>query len=191
MQNNESEEQAAQNISQIYDRVQHQVYLFLTATLIAIALTSLYLIVSNRQLFARLAMLSEQRSDLAQKLISTQESTLRYISRELHDEFGQILERRFHAAQSGQASSPRIPHHSRFAGSSRGNSEHAGQSAPAFQALHPVMLDELGLESTLDWYLLTVERQAGIRISSRNPVRRNSPWTAARRCTFIGWYRKL
>jgi glucose-6-phosphate-specific signal transduction histidine kinase len=33
----------------------------------------------------------EQRSDLAQKLISTQESTLRYISRELHDEFGQIL----------------------------------------------------------------------------------------------------
>jgi hypothetical protein len=39
VQNNESEEQAAQNISQIYDRVQHQVYLFLTATLIAIALT--------------------------------------------------------------------------------------------------------------------------------------------------------
>jgi two-component system sensor histidine kinase UhpB len=33
------------------------------------------------------------------------------------------------------------------------------------QALHPVMLDELGLESTLDWYLPTVERQAGIRIS--------------------------
>jgi two-component system sensor histidine kinase UhpB len=26
------------------------------------------------------------------------------------------------------------------------------------------MLDELGLESTLDWYLPTVERQAGIRI---------------------------
>src|SRR5204863_9919734 len=79
VQNNESEEQAAQSISQIYDRVQRQVYLFLTATLIAIALTSLYLIISNRQLFARLAMLSEQRSDLAQKLISTQESTLRYI----------------------------------------------------------------------------------------------------------------
>jgi two-component system sensor histidine kinase UhpB len=33
------------------------------------------------------------------------------------------------------------------------------------QALHPVMLDELGLESTLDWYLPTIERQAGIRIS--------------------------
>jgi signal transduction histidine kinase len=33
------------------------------------------------------------------------------------------------------------------------------------QALHPVMLDESGLESTLDWYLPVVERQAGIHIS--------------------------
>ena len=78
-------------IGQIYDRVQRQVYLFLTAILIAILFTSLYLIRSNRRLFAQLAALSEQRSELAQKLISTQESTLRHISRELHDEFGQIL----------------------------------------------------------------------------------------------------
>ena len=35
--------------------------------------------------------LVEQRSELAQKLITTQESTLLHISRELHDEFGQIL----------------------------------------------------------------------------------------------------
>ena len=33
------------------------------------------------------------------------------------------------------------------------------------QALHPVMLDEAGLESTLDWYIPTVERQTGIAIS--------------------------
>jgi signal transduction histidine kinase len=32
------------------------------------------------------------------------------------------------------------------------------------QALHPVMLDEVGLESTLDWYIPTVERQTGIAI---------------------------
>ena len=91
VQNNESEEQAAQRIAQIYDRVQRQVYLFLAAILAAILLTSLYVIRSNRLLFARLGALSAQRSELAQKLISTQESTLRYISRELHDEFGQIL----------------------------------------------------------------------------------------------------
>ena len=91
VENNESEEQANLQIRQIYDRVQRQVYLFLGATLLAILLTSLYVIYANRQLFAQLAVLSEQRSDLAQKLIATQESTLRHISRELHDEFGQIL----------------------------------------------------------------------------------------------------
>jgi signal transduction histidine kinase len=40
------------------------------------------------------------------------------------------------------------------------------------QALHPVMLDEEGLESTVDWYLATVEKQTGTDISyekSGNP----------------------
>jgi len=30
------------------------------------------------------------------------------------------------------------------------------------QALHPVLLEEAGLESTLDWYIPTVERQMGL-----------------------------
>src|SRR6202011_4099842 len=81
----------ATQIAEIYNRVQRQVYLFLAATLVAIVFTSLYLIRTNKEIFARLATLSEQRSELAQKLISTQESTLRHISRELHDEFGQVL----------------------------------------------------------------------------------------------------
>ena len=72
-------------------RVERNVYVFLGATLVAIVLTSLYLIGTNQQLFAQLQALSSQRSELAQKLIATQESTLRHISRELHDEFGQIL----------------------------------------------------------------------------------------------------
>ena len=91
VQNSENEEQAAQRIVQIYDRVQRQVYVFLAATLAAILLTGFSMIRWNRRLFARMAELSERRSELAQKLIATQESTLRYISRELHDEFGQIL----------------------------------------------------------------------------------------------------
>jgi len=32
------------------------------------------------------------------------------------------------------------------------------------QALHPVLLEEAGLESTLDWYIPTVERQTDLRI---------------------------
>src|SRR5579883_2803935 len=52
VENNEGEQQAAAKIAQIYDGVQHQLYFFLSATLVAIVLTSLYLIRSNRLIFA-------------------------------------------------------------------------------------------------------------------------------------------
>jgi signal transduction histidine kinase len=165
VQNNESEEQAALRIAQIYDRVQRQVYLFLTATLIAILFTSLYLIRSNRRLFAQLAALSEQRSELAQKLIATQESTLRHISRELHDEFGQILTA---VGAMLTRTGNRAPEGSALRSELREVCE-ITQSAldkvrSLSQALHPVMLEETGLESTLDWYLPVVERQAGVHV---------------------------
>jgi signal transduction histidine kinase len=165
VQNNESEEQAALRIAQIYDRVQRQVYLFLTATLIAILLTSLYLIRSNRRLFAQLAALSEQRSELAQKLISTQESTLRHISRELHDEFGQILTavgamltRAGNQAPTGSALRTELREVCEVTQTA------LDKVRSLSQALHPVMLEETGLESTLDWYLPVMERQAGIDV---------------------------
>jgi len=68
VENNEGEQQAALQIEQIYNRVQRQVYLFLAAALVTIVLTSLYLIRSNRAIFARMATLSEQRSELAQEI---------------------------------------------------------------------------------------------------------------------------
>jgi hypothetical protein len=68
VQNSENEEQAAQRIVQIYDRVQRRVYVFLVATLLAVLLTGLSLIRWNRRLFARMAELSEWRGELAQKL---------------------------------------------------------------------------------------------------------------------------
>jgi signal transduction histidine kinase len=165
VQNNEGEQDAAQRIAQIYDGVQRQVYLFLTAVLVTIVLTSLYLIRSNRIIFARLGALSEQRSELAQKLISTQESTLRNISRELHDEFGQVLTAI--GALLGRAGK-QLPEGSKV----REDVEEVREIAQTTldkirtlsQALHPVLLDELGLVSTLDWYIPTVERQTGLKL---------------------------
>ena len=166
VQNSENEERAAQRIILIYDRVQRQVYVFLAATLGAILLTGFSMIRWNRRLFARMTELSERRSELAQKLIATQESTLRYISRELHDEFGQILTAM--GAMLGRAGA-----HAPEGSSLRTDLHEVRQIAQdtldrvrtLSQALHPVMLDEAGLESTLDWYIPTVERQTGIAIS--------------------------
>ena len=166
VQNSENEELAAQRIVEIYDRVQRQVYVFLVATLAAILLTGFSMIRWNRQLFARMAELSERRSELAQKLIATQESTLRYISRELHDEFGQILTAI--GSMLGRAGA-----HAPEGSSLRADLQevrHIAQDTldrvrSLSQVLHPVMLDEAGLETTLDWYIPTVERQTGIAIS--------------------------
>jgi signal transduction histidine kinase len=165
VQNSENEEQAGQQIVRIYDRVQRQVYIFLAATLLAILLSGLSLIRWNRQLFARLTEISERRSELAQKLIATQESTLRYISRELHDEFGQIL-------TAVGSMLRRAGSHAPPGSSLRADLQEVLQTVQTTlesvrslsQALHPVMLEEAGLESTLDWYIPTVERQTGIAI---------------------------
>ncbi len=165
IENNEAEQQAAAQIENIYNGVQRQLYIFLTAALIAIALTSLYLIRSNRQIFARLAALFAQRSDLAQKLIATQESTLRHISRELHDEFGQVL------TAIGSLLS-RVEKQVPQGAPLRQDLQEVREIAQSMlnnirslsQALHPVLLDEQGLESTLDWYIPMVERQTGLKL---------------------------
>jgi signal transduction histidine kinase len=163
VQNNEAEELAAGGIAQIYGRVQRQLYFFLGGILLAISLTSLFLIRNNRRLFAHVEELSSQRSDLAQKLISTQESTLRHISRELHDEFGQVLTA---IGSLLRRTDKQIPAGSPLHADLQEVREIAQNTLNNIrslsQALHPVLLDEAGLESTLDWYIPTVERQTGL-----------------------------
>lgn len=165
LRNNESEATTAQRVQDIYADVQRQVYWFLSATLIVIAATGLYLIHTSRRLFSRLAALSDERRELAQTLIATRESTLREISRELHDEFGQLLTaigsmlRRLTGRVPDEASRADLREISEVAQSALDNVR--GLS----QALHPSILDELGLESAVEWYLSTVERQHGIAVT--------------------------
>ncbi len=165
VQNNEGEQQAEASIAQIYERVQRQLYFFLAGILLAIIPTSLYLIRYNRRMFAHVAELSSQRSELAQKLIATQESTLRYISRELHDEFGQVLTA---IGSLLRRAAKDIPENSPLREDLQEVREIAQSTLNNIrslsQALHPVLLEEVGLEATLDWYIPTVERQSGIAL---------------------------
>ena len=110
-------------------------------------------------------MLSGQRSELAQKLISTQESTLRYVSRELHDDFGQIL-------TAIGAMLCRMHNQTHPASTLRSELLEIRDITQATlekvrglsQALHPVTLDEADLPTTLEWYLPWLQRQTGIAI---------------------------
>jgi len=163
-QNNETEERATARIQGIYSGVECNVYYFLGAALTAIAFTSLYLIRSNRRLFERLSYLSAQRSDLARKLISMQEEVLRSISRELHDEFGQILTAI--GAMLARASKQDVP--PSFRESLQEVREIAqvtlDKTRSLYQSLHPAILDDGGLEQALTWYLPVFEKQTGIKV---------------------------
>jgi signal transduction histidine kinase len=164
--NNESEEATAGRVQDIYGEVQRQVYIFLAATFIAIVLTSLYLIRSNRRLFARLASLSDERREIAQQMIATREATLREISRELHDEFGQML-----TAMGSMLS--RAGRHTPEGSPLRAELREIGEITQTTldnvrglsQALHPSILEEAGLERTIEWYLSTLERQLDVAVS--------------------------
>jgi signal transduction histidine kinase len=166
VENNENEEQAALRVGQVYDRVQRQVYFFLLATLTAILLSSVYLIYSNRRIFAAISRLSGQRSELAQALISSQESTLRHISRELHDEFGQVLtaigsllRRARNHAPNGSPIHGELQEVCEIAQSALDNIRRMSQT------LHPSVLDDSDLESALDWLLQANERHSSIAVS--------------------------
>jgi signal transduction histidine kinase len=158
VQNNESEQEAAARTSQLYQGVERNVYIFLTAMLVVIVLTSLYLVNYNRRLFDRVAVLSERRSELARQLITMQENTFRSISRELHDDFGQIL----------TAIGAMLKRADRKTGDLLEVREIVQTTLEKVRslshALHPVVLDEIGFESALDVYLPGFEKQTGIAI---------------------------
>jgi signal transduction histidine kinase len=165
VQNNETERATTQQVQDIYSVVQTRVYWFLAATLVAIAVTGLYLIRSNRATFAHLAALSDERRQLTQTLIATREATLREIARELHDEFGQLLTAIGSMLRRIERKAPEDS-------ALRGDLREVGEVAQTAldnvrglsQSLHPSLLEELGLDSAIEWYLSTVERQLGLHV---------------------------
>src|SRR5262249_19321214 len=105
-----------------------------------------------------------QRSDLARKLISVQEEVLWSISRELHDEFGQILTgigallgraERQNAAPQLTASLHEVREVVQ---------ETLEKTRSLSQALHPAILDTGGLEQAIEWYVDLFKRQTGIAV---------------------------
>src|SRR5579884_2952746 len=165
VQNNEVEQQVTARIQNIYAGVEKNVYVFVAAVLVMIALTSLYLIQSNRRLFDRLETLSSERRDLSRKLIAVQEEVLRSISRELHDEFGQILTAI--GAMLTRAAKQNVP--ASFKNDVLEIRDVAQSTLDRVRSLslvlHPSILDEGGLEQAIDWYIPVFQKQSGLAVN--------------------------
>jgi signal transduction histidine kinase len=169
VQNNESEERAAEDTRAIYQRSERNVYIFLAAVLIVVVLTSIYLFVYNRRMFDHVEELSNLRSELAQQLITTQENTFRSLSRELHDDFGQILTAIGAMLARAQRRTPAE------AGADKQDLREIQEVTQSTlekvrslsQSLHPVILDDAGFEGAIDVYLPAFEKQTGIACNTR------------------------
>ena len=166
VQNNGNDQQVAVQTQQIYARAERNVYLFLAAALSLVLATSLYLVHHNRRIFQQVAALSAQRSELAQQLISIQENMFRHISRELHDEFGQILTAIGAMLQRAdrRASAVDDPLRKDLYEVRDIVQSTLDKVRELSRALHPVMLEEAGLEEAVCTHIPLFEKQMGIEI---------------------------
>jgi len=172
--NYEAEEDTARRVQAIYSGVQRQLYLSGAAVVTTILLTSLYLIRSNRRLFAEMAALADARRDVAQRLITTREATFGEIARELHDDLGQVL------TALGLMIARMVPLVPRGSPLESDLREIGGIAQSALdnvrglsQTLHPSILHDAGLEETIRWYLATARRTGAVDISYEQ---QGTPW---------------
>jgi signal transduction histidine kinase len=172
VQNYNREQRAAEEMRQVHREVEQNLYLFLAAMLVVIGFTSMSLVRYNRRIFKQVSALAEQRRELAQQLISAQESTLRSLSREMHDEFGQTLTAVGTALQRAQ----------RVLGASHGalraELHDVHQAVQTMldrmrrlsHSLHPVILDGMGLEGAMEAHIPRFEGRTGLAVRFVRPV---------------------
>lgn len=167
VENNSSEEQATSSIHQIYDRVERNLYGFLIAELLAILATSMTMVYFNRRIFQSLESLSAQKTTLARKLIGVQEEVLRSVSRELHDEFGQILTAigTMLARAGRKGLEPDSPLREALLEVQQITQETLEKTRTLSHALHPGILDDYGLEKAIEWYVPIFRKQTGIDVT--------------------------
>jgi len=174
--NNEAEERADKKVDSIYRAGARNIYAFQAGCMITIVITSLYLIYSNRRIFGKLESLSKQRRVLTARLLNVQEEVLRSVSRELHDEFGQILTAV--SAMLSRAERKGVPPDSPLRTELSEVREITHNTLEKMrslsQMLHPSVIDDYGLEKGIEWYTQVFQRQTGIvttALTTGTPVR--------------------
>jgi len=120
----------------------------------------------NAQLLEQLRAQSEQLRKLSWKLIEVQEETLRHLARDLHDEFGQILTAI--GVMLGRAGQKGLAKDSVFVQDVQQVKKIVEDTLQTVrdrsQIFRPAILDDFGLEQTLEWFTEQFSRQTGIQV---------------------------
>lgn len=165
VENSDAETAGARAVGEIYKRVETNLYWFLAAGLLAIGATGVSAIRFSRRIFERLEKLSDERQELARQVINVQEDVFRTLARELHDEFGQVLTA---LGAMLQRVKKQIPEDSPAQSGLKEIREVAADTLEHVrlmsQMLHPPILDDYGLEKSVEWYINQFEKQSGLRV---------------------------
>lgn len=183
--NNRMQEEAAQANRAIYDRVSREILLLVAVLLVVTAIVGVWVILSNRRAFREVEQVSAELRTLSRRMLRVQEDVQRSISRELHDDFGQIVtaigtllgRARRHATDAGLAAE---------LDAVRGIAQQAlDRIRSRSQWLHPGVLDDFGLEKALARCVEQFGNQTGIRVRFDS----NGPLEAVRDDVAIHVYR--
>ena len=175
VENSDAASAGGRAISDIYRRVETNLYWFILAVLIAISATGASVIRFSRRIFERLETVSDERKELAGKVITVQEEVFRTLARELHDDFGQVLTA---LGAMLQRAKRRIPEESPAQSDLQEIREVTATTLERVrlmsQMLHPPVLDDHGLEKSVEWYVKQFQKQSGLVVHYEKIG--NGPW---------------
>jgi signal transduction histidine kinase len=179
--NNRVQQEAAQTNRAIYGRVQREIFLLMGALLLLVGVTGAYGIRANRRAFEDVRRLSGELRSLSWKMMRMQEDLQESFSRELHDEFGQLLTAigmlLGRVKRKLPPDSPLVADLEEVRGIVQETLERIRTES---RMLHPVILDDFGLENALKWYVEQFGRQHGVaaRFVKDGPIGVVSPEVA-------------
>lgn len=160
--NTQVEEASAAAARDVYTRVVRQIYWLMMILAAAVAVTGVLNIAATRRAFEEVRTLSGQLRALSWRMLKLQEDVQTSMARELHDEFGQIL----------TAITMLLGRVKRRAGTDtlvKDIDEVHGITQQTLERirtqsrlLHPVILDDFGVEQALAWYVDQFSRQHGL-----------------------------
>ncbi len=171
--NDLGQDDATERINAVYANVKRET-LVVVGVLFLLALgTGLYTFEANSKTFARLHHLaeqlqsqSEQLRKLSWKIINLQEDTLRQVARDLHDEFGQILTAI--GIMLGRADKKLGADNPQLAADLQTVKHTVEETLQTIrdrsQMFRPAILDDFGLDQSLEWFAAQFSRQTGIDV---------------------------
>lgn len=167
--NTQADDAATARARAVYDAVERQIRWLNIGLVAALTLAGLVVIGAIRRSIREMQRVSAERRALSWRMINLQEDVQASLARELHDDFGQLLT----ATGLGLA---RIRRHVE-GGSTPANTiaeeitEVQGLAQQVLEgirqrshALHPVVLDDFGLEHAVRSHVDLLRRQQGLRI---------------------------